>query len=516
MARRKRALFWLAGVAGLGVFATRWPFRSHELFSWDSANFALAMADIDIAAHRPHPPGYIGYVLAARALDVILRDPNLSLVVWNILVTVLATLVLIRFAWEIADDQRQLTTAAATALIFATSPLVWFYGEVAEIYPSELLVTLLVAFTAWRTIQGRDRQIYWCAGSLAIATMFKVSSAVMMLPLAVYAWTRVAPAHRWKSAALLVVLLGMVGAIFLTLQPDLATVTWRQLVASTTDTRLVGGDTKVLKALNRNIRDVLTAAVSGLGVVGAFTLAFMAVFARRLPAGLDRRVALLWALPWVLIVLVVHVAKPGYILPLVPLAVLIIAAGLVRLRRPIFVVLMSLLAVTNVLQFAWLAPPSYAAVEGGKTYRNKSIRARALSDLQAITDPTAFAIRLSDRRVTQLRDLIARTCPQGNPIIVARSEEVDWRRVMWFFPAASSIRIDRNTVVSIATNTQPEPVPPSGVLLATDCPVIWLHAEHDAPGPLTPRDAVPVPGLGGMTAAGAVFVTPAAIRATPR
>ena len=34
---------------------------------------------------------------------------------------------------------------AATAAIFLTSPLLWFYGEVAEIYPSELLVTLLVA-----------------------------------------------------------------------------------------------------------------------------------------------------------------------------------------------------------------------------------------------------------------------------------------------------------------------------------------------------------------------------------
>ena len=434
MSRQRRALHWLAGGAGLLVLLTRWPFRSHELFSWDSANFALAMADVDIAAHRPHPPGYLGYVFAARALDLVLRDPNLSLVLWNIMVTALAAVLLIRFAWEIAEDQRELATAVATALIFTTSPLVWFYGEVAEIYASELLVTLLVAFTAWRTIKGRDGHVYWCAAALALATLFKVSAAVMMLPLAVVAWTRVSASHRWRSVALLVFLLGLVGVTFLALQPDLPSVSWRQLVASTSDTRLMGGETKVLRALNRNMRDALTATASGLGVLGVFALVLIAVFVRRLPAGLDRRAALLWALPWVSVVIMIHLAKPGYILPVVPLAILIIAAALARLRRLIFAFLMVSMAVTNVLQFAWLAPASYVAVEGGRSYRNKSIRARVLSDLQAITDPTAFTIRASDHHVGQLRDLVSRTCPLGNPIIVVRNAEVDWRRVMWFFP----------------------------------------------------------------------------------
>jgi hypothetical protein len=138
---QKRAMFWLAAGAALVVAATRWPFRSHALYSWDSANFALAMADIDIAAHRPHPPGYIGYVLAARALDVVFRDPNLSLVVWNIAATALAAAVLVRFAWELADEQRQTRTAVAAALIFTTSPLIWYHGEIAEIPASELLAT---------------------------------------------------------------------------------------------------------------------------------------------------------------------------------------------------------------------------------------------------------------------------------------------------------------------------------------------------------------------------------------
>jgi len=76
--------FWIAAAATVSAaIAMRVPFRSHYLHSWDSANYALAMERIDIATHRPHPPGYVGYVMAARGLDAFLRDPNAALVCWN-------------------------------------------------------------------------------------------------------------------------------------------------------------------------------------------------------------------------------------------------------------------------------------------------------------------------------------------------------------------------------------------------------------------------------------------------
>ena len=68
-----RARLWLAVSAAAAVtILTRLPFRSEFLFSWDSANYALAMSRIDIVAHRPHPPGYLGYVFAARLIDLVL------------------------------------------------------------------------------------------------------------------------------------------------------------------------------------------------------------------------------------------------------------------------------------------------------------------------------------------------------------------------------------------------------------------------------------------------------------
>jgi hypothetical protein len=78
-------LWAIRAVARVAVFLSRWPIRSQRLFSWDSANFALATLHIDIADHRPHPPGYLGYVLVARALDWLTHDVNTSLVLWNMI-----------------------------------------------------------------------------------------------------------------------------------------------------------------------------------------------------------------------------------------------------------------------------------------------------------------------------------------------------------------------------------------------------------------------------------------------
>ena len=75
------------------VALTVWPLRSRHLFSWDSANYAFAVERIDISAHRPHPPGYLGYVFAARALRGLTGDVNAALVAWNVLaLTAAATL----------------------------------------------------------------------------------------------------------------------------------------------------------------------------------------------------------------------------------------------------------------------------------------------------------------------------------------------------------------------------------------------------------------------------------------
>jgi hypothetical protein len=493
-------------LAAVVVLATRWPFRSHALFSWDSANFALAMARIDIAAHRPHPPGYLGYVLVARALNLVFHDPNSSLVVWNLIVTAIAAALIIRWAWELGNGQaHQAMLATATAAIFLSGPLLWFYGEVAEIYPSELLVSMLVAYAAWRVIRGDQRAILWCAVALAVAAIFKVTAAILIFPLVVYAWTRVRGPFKVRAAVIGAALVAVVAATFLMLEPNILSIVWGQFASSTASSRVVGGTTSVFRALNLNARDTFTAALSALGVINLVAMVVWIAIDRRLPAALTREVALLWATPWLVLVLAIHIGRRGYVLPLVPVAVLILASFYARQRRGVAIALVSIQLVANAAQFIWLTP---TPVGDAQLYRDKSTGERIASDLEAVRFPTAATIATSDQRAWALSTLVESACPSGDPIIIA---EEDWRRVLVYFPRATAINASGDRVLYVGHETNFAGVPEAGGTFVTSCPAIWLTGDDHRATPLTPSDARPAPGVGATTDAGTYSVTPASI-----
>ena len=135
----------MAGVLIVFVAILIWWTHSRYLFSWDSANYAFAMSRIDISQHRPHPPGYLGYVFAARGLAAVVHDPNAALIVWNVLALSAAGVLT---AWMAEAAGADAAGGLAAAALLVTGPLVWFYASVAEIYVSELLWTLAIACAA--------------------------------------------------------------------------------------------------------------------------------------------------------------------------------------------------------------------------------------------------------------------------------------------------------------------------------------------------------------------------------
>ena len=139
--------------------------------------------------------------MAGRLLDVVFHDANAALVAWNLIVSALAVAVIVFFASSI-ERQRSLMPVAAGAVL-ATSPLLWFYGEVAEIYPTEMLAVLLIAWSAWIALEGSQRSMLWCAAALAGASLFKASAAALAAPVAFHAWLRQSPAGRRRSPGVL-------------------------------------------------------------------------------------------------------------------------------------------------------------------------------------------------------------------------------------------------------------------------------------------------------------------------
>lgn len=61
------------------VLVSRWPLRATVLEEYDSANYALAVHELDLFHEQPHPPGYIFYIWAARLAYVFTGDAVLAL-----------------------------------------------------------------------------------------------------------------------------------------------------------------------------------------------------------------------------------------------------------------------------------------------------------------------------------------------------------------------------------------------------------------------------------------------------
>jgi hypothetical protein len=467
----------LAALAGLLALVTRLPFRSEALFDWDSANFALALDDIDIAAHRPHPPGYLGYVLGGRAFQWLGAGANDALVWWNIVMTAVALFVTARFAAEASGDDALGRRAGLMALVLmATSPLLWFQSSIAEIYPSEMTGALLVAYFAWRSIMApRGSAIYGAMIALAVTIAFKVSAAVLISPLVLYAWMHQDPERRRRSAAWLAVAAGTVVAAFLAIEPRFFLLLIDQFRGAT-ETSSVTAEADVFENLNQNARDTLTAAATAFGILFTLTLVMWAAVDRRLPRRLTASVLALWTVPWIVLLLFVHIGKSGYFLPLIPPGVIVLSGWISRVKGG--AVLLAAGVVSNVVHFALVSPFSPEAMGAPLAYRDKSFAQRALSDLAPLALRTAHVIDASDRDVATLTEDLARSCPVGGAVIVAGADGLDWRRALYYAPTSTSVRLSEDgRVLDVARGRRSVPLTPDGMTVDAACSVWWLTNE---------------------------------------
>src|ERR1700694_4640923 len=127
--RGRVSAYVVAATLGLAVIATRLPLAGRYLFDWDSLQFALGMQRFNLATHRPHPPGYVGYVFLGRLLAGIFGgDANLGLVALSILAEALSVVAIFLVARHLLGQFAGL----AAAVLLLTSPLYWLYGETAR------------------------------------------------------------------------------------------------------------------------------------------------------------------------------------------------------------------------------------------------------------------------------------------------------------------------------------------------------------------------------------------------
>jgi hypothetical protein len=163
----------------VALWAARWLVRSHHLYEWDSAQYALGAREYNVVRHQPHPPGYPLWIVLLKTTHWFIGDINTAQVVLSFVCTALATILFYRFVRTIYGAPAALLSASL--LLF--SPTVCFYNVVASTYPADLLISVLLAALAARLWVGEKRVGPYAVFAVAALAGVRQSGAALMAPL---------------------------------------------------------------------------------------------------------------------------------------------------------------------------------------------------------------------------------------------------------------------------------------------------------------------------------------------
>src|SRR5262245_20720844 len=167
-------------------------------WDWDELLFMQALDRFDVAAHRPHPPGFPLYILAAKVIRKLGFGDFHALQVLSVLAGVIIVPAMFFLCRALG---MRFVTALSAALILAFFPNVWFYGGGAfSDVPSMVLAIVAVALL----VQGR---LLLGATALAVAAGFRPQNLLIgLVPLALCSWR--AKRRTILAAAILIVIIG--------------------------------------------------------------------------------------------------------------------------------------------------------------------------------------------------------------------------------------------------------------------------------------------------------------------
>ena len=367
----------------VGLFAltilSRMPFQSQILYHWDSVNFATAMREFSVAKEQPQPPGYIVYVWLCRLVDVVARDAQTTMVSISIAASALAVVALFYLGRSMYDRR----VGLIAALLLGTSPLFWFYGEIALPHTLDALLVIVSVWWLYEVMEGDHRYLYPAIAILAVAAGVRQQTLIFLAPLLLFALRRVGW-RRFVVAGVLGVAICLAWFVPLVLLSHGFSNYMRVMgefarrFQSTTSVFMGGG----WWGVGRNVRKLTmytlfgwsTALVPGLiYAIHAVRRLFLrlrsgqekrdssgtwAAGRERLLKGLRSRVScyqrsiflLLWMVPAVIFYVVIHMGQQGLVFVFLPALLLLSALGLARLltRQPRWLLaLASVLAALN-------------------------------------------------------------------------------------------------------------------------------------------------------------------------
>ena len=179
-------------------FAAHLAFLPPTLEDIDSINFALGVADFDVAKHQPHPPGYPVFIGVSKASTTLLRSAHIShpevrgLAIWSAIAG--ATLVFSLFALfqafaSVRPGSTSRWTALCATLVVLMSPLFWFTalrplsdmtGLAAAVAAQALIASVLTGLSG-------SSALMWGGLLSGVAIGIRSQTTLLTLPLLVLA-----------------------------------------------------------------------------------------------------------------------------------------------------------------------------------------------------------------------------------------------------------------------------------------------------------------------------------------
>jgi hypothetical protein len=436
----------------IGSLLLRLPFRAGSLVNWDSVNFALGTQAFDLAHHQPHPPGYIGYVLLGSALNYITGDPITSLTLLSAIAGALAAVLLFLLGSQFMPR----SYAAITAVLFALSPVVWYYSEVPLTYAVEVALALAILWTGYKArASGSLRYLLVTTVTLVLLGAVRQSGAMLLLPL----WVYIVWAFPWRvrrqmlavlvigNLAWLVPLLWMAGGPIAYLE-EMVKLTGAVVTPVSVFTLNLWG-------LLRNVTFVVGGFLIGVNlalvpIIISYRRGFNPI--TRLIRQ-DRTFFLLWAVPALLIYLLIHTGQLGYILLVLPLGFLCVGTALAslikkipdpqrneggnggwtRLRNlPVGLVAIGVLA--NVLAFFFLPGVIYTVASAEGTIVMDNLAVSASGDSKGMTKARArqYDLKRNDAHWQELISFVHRFDPETTAILAVPDGAGSYRQLSYY------------------------------------------------------------------------------------
>ena len=413
----------LAGLSALSILmlVSRIPFASKILYHWDSVNFAYALAEFNLAKEQPQPPGYILYVMLCRLVNSFLNDPQTTMVAISIAASI-GAVVAIYFLGEIMYNPR---VGWLSAGFMASSPLFWFYNEIALPHSLDAFLVILGAFLLYKTMRGDRKAIIPAMILLAIAGGVRQQTLVFLAPLIVFSIRKVG--WKWFLAAgasgIIVSLAWFIPLITLNggLNNYLEVMrNFSDRFQTTTSIFMGAGMTGFM----RNATKLILYSAFGWGIVllpAAYFAVRQFLKMRESRPGERSIFLVLWISPALMYYLLVHMGQQGLIFVFLPALILIGAVGLdAAFLHRASLLWVSALVLILINSSIFLLLPEYPFGAG----QQRMLTRQTLAN--------------SDRYFDERFDTIRSNYSPNSTLILAKN----WHHVQYYLPAYNVLAFD--------------------------------------------------------------------------